>query len=37
MPPSSVKEPGELRTRLIAFVPHPRDAKEVATPKSKKE
>jgi D-arabinose 1-dehydrogenase-like Zn-dependent alcohol dehydrogenase len=31
------KNPGNLKTRLIAVVPHPRDAKEVATPKSKRE
>ena len=31
------KNPGKLKTRLIAVVPHPRDAKEVATPKSKRE
>jgi hypothetical protein len=26
-----------MKTRLIAVVRHPRDAKEVATPKSKRE
>jgi NADPH:quinone reductase-like Zn-dependent oxidoreductase len=31
------KNPGKMKTRLIAVVPHPRDAKEVATPKSKRE
>jgi len=31
------KNPGKLKTRLIAVMPHSRDAKEVATPKSKKE
>lgn len=31
------KNPGKTKTRLIAVVPHPRDAKEVATPESKRE
>lgn len=31
------KNPGKMKTRLIAVVPHPRDAKEVATPNSKRE
>ena len=31
------KNPGKMKTRLIAVVPHPRDTKEVATPKSKRE
>src|SRR5262249_37499386 len=31
------KNPGKMKTRLIAVVLHPRDAKEVATPKSKRE
>jgi hypothetical protein len=29
--------PGKTKTHLIAFVEHPRDAKEVATPRSKRE
>ena len=31
------KNPGKMKTRLIAVVLHPRDANEVATPKSKRE
>lgn len=31
------KNPGKMKTRLIAVVPHPRDAKAVATPESKRE
>jgi hypothetical protein len=31
------KNPGKLKARLIAVVPHPRDAKAVATPESKRE
>ena len=31
------KNPGKMKTRLTAVVPHPRDAKEVATPNSKRE
>ena len=30
------KNPGKVKTRLIAVVLHPRDAKEVATPEPKK-
>jgi quercetin dioxygenase-like cupin family protein len=31
------KNPGKVKTRLIAFVLHPRDAKQVAVPEPKKE
>jgi hypothetical protein len=31
------KNPGKMKTRLIAVVLHPLDAKEVATPESKRE
>jgi hypothetical protein len=31
------KNPGKMKTRLIVVVPHPRDAKAVATPESKRE
>ena len=30
------KNPGKVKTRLIAIVLHPRDAKEIAVPESKK-
>jgi hypothetical protein len=31
------KNPGKIKTSLIAVVPHPRGMKELATPKSKRE
>ena len=31
------KNPGKVKTRLIAVVLHPRDAKEIAVPESKKD
>ena len=31
------KNPGEVKTRLIAVVLHPRDAKEIAVPESRKD
>jgi quercetin dioxygenase-like cupin family protein len=31
------KNPGKVRTRLIAVVLHPRDAKEIAVPESRKD
>jgi quercetin dioxygenase-like cupin family protein len=31
------KNPGKVKTRLIAFVLHPRDAKQIAVPETKKD
>jgi quercetin dioxygenase-like cupin family protein len=31
------RNPGKVKTRLIAFLLHPRDAKEIAVPESKKD